>query len=222
MQSKFTNIGFSAWRKYNTLKINKLNVTILNSIVGFQCITKIILRIFLMKKTNAFTKHSELTSVLNSHFQKKINLARVKLNSHFVIALCKVQTVTSEKLTNTFDTQAGSESSLRGIQRFITSYSLDSDLIARLILTCFPNRKNLSWVLTGPNGSLDKPISIYLCSVLFIKELPLLFTMLAKRGISNSQERIDLINRFIGFLIKKSLNLLLQIESLSTNSGWNF
>ena len=28
---------------------------------------------FLMKKTNAFTKNSELTSVLNTHLQGKIN-----------------------------------------------------------------------------------------------------------------------------------------------------
>jgi hypothetical protein len=68
-----------------------------------------------MNKTNADTKNSELTAVLNSHFQKNINLARVKLISYFVIALCKVQTVTFEKLANAFDTQANSESSLRRI-----------------------------------------------------------------------------------------------------------
>ena len=81
-----------------------------------------------MKKTNAITKNSELTSVLNTHFQGKINLARVKLISHIIIALCKVQTVTFEKLSNAFDTSVNAESSLRRIQRFIADYSLDSDL----------------------------------------------------------------------------------------------
>ena len=61
-----------------------------------------------MNKTNSDTKNSELTAVLNSHFQNNINLARVKLISYFVIALCKVQTVTFEKLVNAFDTQAKS------------------------------------------------------------------------------------------------------------------
>ena len=88
-----------------------------------------------MKKTNAATKNSELTSVLNTHLKGKVNLARVKLISHFIIALCKVQTVTFEKLANAFDTEAGPGSSLRRIQRFIAGYSLDSDLIARLVFS---------------------------------------------------------------------------------------
>ena len=86
-----------------------------------------------MKKTNIVSKNSELTSILNTYFQGKINLTRLKLISHFVIALCKVQIVTFEKLANAFDTQSDSSLSLRRIQRFIKSYSLDSDLIARLV-----------------------------------------------------------------------------------------
>ncbi len=59
-----------------------------------------------MNKTNVITKNSELTCVLNTHLQGKINLARLKLISYFVIALCKVQTVTFEKLANAFDTES--------------------------------------------------------------------------------------------------------------------
>ena len=57
-----------------------------------------------MKKTNVTAKNSELTLILNTHFKGKLNLARVKLISYFVIALCKVQTVTFEKLANAFGT----------------------------------------------------------------------------------------------------------------------
>jgi len=49
-------------------------------------------------KTNADTKNSQLTSILNHHFKGIVNLARLKLIVHFVIALCKVQTVTCSKL----------------------------------------------------------------------------------------------------------------------------
>ena len=69
-----------------------------------------------MKKTNASTKSSELNLVLNSPFQGKINLARIKLISYFIITLCKVQTVTFEKLANAFETSVDSKSSLRRIQ----------------------------------------------------------------------------------------------------------
>ncbi|WP_243456788.1 hypothetical protein [Polaribacter batillariae] len=96
-----------------------------------------------MKKTHVTHKNSELSSILNSHFKGKLNLARVKLISYFVIALCKVQTVTFGKLANAFDTSADSSSSLRRIQRFIANYSLDANLIARLVFNLLPEHENL-------------------------------------------------------------------------------
>lgn len=158
-----------------------------------------------MKKINAITKNSELTSVLNSHFQKKVNLARVKLISHFVIALCKVQTVTLEKLANAFDTNADSESSLRRIQRFVASYGLDSDLIARLIFNLLPKQDRFILSIDRTNWKFGQTnINIFMLGIVYKGvAFPLLFTMLDKRGNSNSQERIDLIERFIGLFGKQ-------------------
>ena len=59
-----------------------------------------------MTKTNAPGKNTELVAILSTHFRSKINLARVKLISLFIIALCKVQTVSFEKLANAFDTKS--------------------------------------------------------------------------------------------------------------------
>ncbi|MCF7569580.1 hypothetical protein L3X37_14620 [Sabulilitoribacter arenilitoris] len=95
-----------------------------------------------MKKTNASAKSKELNSVLSSHFKGKINLAKIKLISHFIIALCKVQTVTFKKLANTFESSVDSKSSLRRIQRFIADYSLDAAIIARLIFNLLPRKNN--------------------------------------------------------------------------------
>ena len=158
-----------------------------------------------MKKTNATTKNSELTSILNSHFQGKINLARVKLISYFIIALCKVQTVTFEKLSNAFDTTAACESSLRRIQRFIASYSLDSDIIARLIFSLLPKQGKLILSIDRTNWKFGQTnINIFMLGIVYKGvAFPLLFTMLNKRGNSNSQERIDLINRFINLFGKQ-------------------
>lgn len=152
-----------------------------------------------MKKTNAVTKNSELTLVLNTHLQGKINLARLKLISHFVIALCKVQTVTFEKLANAFDTQSGSSSSLRRIQRFIASYSLDSDLIARLVFNLLPAQDKLILSIDRTNWKFGQTdINIFMLGVVYKGvAFPLLFSMLDKRGNSNAAERINLINRFI-------------------------
>ena len=64
----------------------------------FSILEKYISHIFLMEKTNACLKNNELTAVLGTHFKGKMNLARVKLISLFVCSLCKVQTVTFDKL----------------------------------------------------------------------------------------------------------------------------
>lgn len=160
-----------------------------------------------MKKTNAVTKNSELTSVLNSHFRGKLNLARVKLISHIVIALCKVQTVTFEKLANAFDTKSDASSSLRRIQRFIAGYRLDSDLIARLIFNLLPKQDNLILSIDRTNWKFGQTnINIFMLGVVYKGvAFPLLFTMLDKRGNSNSEERIALVNKFIRLFGKDTI-----------------
>ena len=152
-----------------------------------------------MEKINAKTKNSELSSVLNVHFQGKINSARVKLISYFIIALCKVQTVNFERLANAFDTNANTSSSLRRIQRFIAEYSLDPNLIAKLIFKLLPKQNKLILSIDRTNWKFGQTdINIFMLGIVYKGvAFPLLFTMLPKRGNSNSQERIDLINRFI-------------------------
>ncbi len=161
-----------------------------------------------MNKYNVSTKNRELASVLNTHFQGKINLARLKLISHFVIALCKVQTVTFEKLASALDSQADSESSLRRIQRFIASYSLDSDLIARLIYSLLPKTGKLILSIDRTNWKFGQTnINIFMLGIVYKGvAFPLLFTMLDKRGNSNSGERINLINRFIRLFGKEIIH----------------
>ena len=74
-----------------------------------------------MKKTNASAKSNELIDAINAGLEFKVNLARVKLIAHIVMALCKVRTVTFNNLANSFETSTDSKSSLRRIQRFMTS-----------------------------------------------------------------------------------------------------
>jgi len=111
-----------------------------------------------------------------------------------------MQTMGFEKLANAIDAGAKKESSLRRIQRFILGYAMGSDLVAKLV--CFQP--------TAPKGgirlSIDRTnwkfgqldINIFMLGVVYQGvAFPLLFTMLPKRGNSNSQERIDLVERFI-------------------------
>ena len=96
-----------------------------------------------MKKINVENKSKEFISILNTHFEGKVNLSRLKFICMFVFALCKVQTVGFEKLANAFDSKAQAESSLRRVQRFIAKFLLDSDLVAKLIFGLLPHKENL-------------------------------------------------------------------------------
>ena len=164
-----------------------------------------------MEKTKVKYENTKLVSILNKQFEGSINLARIKFISMFICALCKVQTVGFEKLANAFDSTADSCSSLRRIQRFIAEYSLNSELVAQLIFNLLPEKKNLCLSIDRTNwkfGTTD--INIFMLGICYNGiAFPLLFSMLKKRGNSNSQERIDLINRFIKLFGKKCIESVL-------------
>lgn len=177
-----------------------------------------------MKKTNASTQSNELISVLTPHFQGKINMARIKLIAHFIIALCKVQTVTFEKLANAFESSSNSKSSLRRIQRFIADYSLDSDLIARLVYGLLPKQDKLILSMDRTNWQFGQTnINIFMLGIVYKGvAFPLLFTMLDKRGNSSSGERIDLVNRFIRLFGKNEIQSIVADREFVGDSWLKF
>jgi hypothetical protein len=152
-----------------------------------------------MENINVSSKSNALVSVLKVHFKGELNLARIKFISLFVIALTKVRTVSFENLARAFDTKAEESSSLRRIQRFIAGYALDADLIAKLIFSLLPNKEKLTLSLDRTNWKYGKTdINIFMLGIAYQGvAFPLLFSILRKRGNSNSQERIDLIERYI-------------------------
>ena len=79
-------------------------------------------------------KNSELFDKLNVSFGERMNLARIKLISLMILALCKVQTASFYKLSAAFESGSDALSCMCRIQRFMSSYMLDFDLIARLLL----------------------------------------------------------------------------------------
>jgi hypothetical protein len=164
-----------------------------------------------MKKINAEGKSREFVSILDTHFQGKVNLSRLKLIAMFVTALCKVQTVGFEKLANAFDSEAQAASSLRRIQRFIARYVLDSDLVAKLIFALLPNKENLKLCIDRTNWKFGQTdINIFMLGVVYKGvAFPLLFKMLNKRGNSSTRERIDLVERFIQLFGSRCIDCLM-------------
>ena len=153
----------------------------------------------MLRSPNVHYKSSDLFSILREHFGKDMNLARIKAMSMMICALCKVQRIAYTKLASSFDNEAGAGSSLRRIQRLIAECVINTDLIAKLILKLIPVKGPYSLSLDRTNWKFsDTNINILTLGITRDgMAFPIVFKMMDKRGNSSTEERKDLITRFI-------------------------
>ena len=148
-------------------------------------------------KKKASIKSTELVDI----FQARLgwNKARVKFFVSFIIALCKVQTVCFSRLAQGFEGNARVESNLRRIQRFFAEFFVDTNLIAKLIFSLLPEKPPYRICLDRTNWKYGVAnINILMVSIAYQGlAIPILWTMLPKRGNSNTFERKELIHRFL-------------------------
>jgi hypothetical protein len=137
--------------------------------------------------------------------------ARSKFFFSFISTLIKLQTVCFTRLAQGFNENALVESNLRRIQRFFAEFVVDGDMIAKLIFSLLPAKAPYHLCMDRTNwkfGSTD--INILMISIAYEGvAIPLIWKMLDKRGNSNSQERTELINRYIHLFGKESIYCLL-------------
>lgn len=168
----------------------------------------------MQKNTSRDYKSNQLATILKENLSKNgsaLNKARLELISMVIIALCKVQTVSFHKLAIAFDCKSKVDSSLRRLQRFIADFNLCSDLIAKLIFSMLPEKTNLKIVIDRTNWQFGKQnINIFMLGIAYRNvAFPLMFSMLDKKGNSNSEERIALINRFIRLFGKDCIDCIM-------------
>lgn len=155
-------------------------------------------------------KDSELLSSFQEFFSGKMNLARIKFLVILIQALCKVQTVSLYKLATAFDGGRDHMVSHRRIQRFFASYALNLDLIARFIFCLLPQKDGLVLSMDRTNWKFGNTDINVLTLAVSYKGIgfPILFSMLPKRGNSNTEERISLVRRFVSLFGKDCIDCL--------------
>ena len=100
-----------------------------------------------MKTTTSkdLVKVNQILLIMQAHFGKSMNLARIKLSiklmAYLLHALCIVQTVSHHKLADAMPTYVEKDSNLRRLQRFFAKYVLDLDIIARMIFALLPVKR---------------------------------------------------------------------------------
>ncbi len=161
--------------------------------------------------TSIESKNSILLSTLSEVFGDKMNLARIKFFGLFIMALCKVQTVCFEKLATSFENEVKVDSSLRRIQRFMSDYVLDTNLIARLVFALLPHKPPYRLAMDRTNWKFGSAnINVLVIAIVYQGvAFPVLFTMMPKFGNSSTNERIELMNRYIGLFGIESIDCLL-------------
>lgn len=157
------------------------------------------------------SKNSILTNTLVQIFKDEMNLARIKFFGLFISSLCKVQTVCFEKLAVAFDSEVKSDSSLRRIQRFMSEYVLNTDIIARLVFSLLPHKPPYRLAMDRTNWKFGSSnINILVIAIVYKGvAFPLLFKMMPKFGNSSTQERIAIVQRFIDLFGIDSIDCLL-------------
>ena len=160
--------------------------------------------------TKADCKINILVETLSKIFGNDLNLARIKLISLFISALCKVQTVNYDKLAAAFDSNVKVNSSLRRIQRFMSDYILDPCIIAKLVFALLPDKPPYRLAMdrtTWEFGTLE--INVLVIAIVYKGvAFPLLFSMMPNCGNSTTKERIKLMQKYIGLFGIESIDCL--------------
>jgi Transposase DDE domain len=124
--------------------------------------------------------------------------ARLNFLALFLIALIRVRTVDLNSLGLAFRNQAKAESSYKRLQRFFTHFDLDFTIIAKTVVSLMNIPQ--PWVLSIDRTQWSFGSTVFNIFVLGIIHngvaFPVAWTMLEKKGNSNSIERMDLLDQF--------------------------
>ena len=134
-----------------------------------------------------------LTSVLGWH------RARVVFLAQFLVALIRVRTVNLTEIATAFCGTAKPESSYRRIQRFFQAFDIDQSLIPLLVVRLLPLEAKWVLCLDRTNWKFGTVNLNFLVLAIAYQGMavPLYWSLLDKRGNSNTKERIRLLRRFV-------------------------
>jgi hypothetical protein len=126
------------------------------------------------------------------------NRARINFLARFIIALIEVRTVNLTEITNVFMGHAKPSSHYKRAQRFLRFFEMPYAEVARFVVRLL--RVPAPWVITIDRTDWylgETPINIMVIGIAYRGvAFPVLWTILEKKGCSDTPERIALIREF--------------------------
>jgi len=167
---------------------------------------------------------NEITSLsLKLQAETGFHLSRTKFIDQFLLSVIERRTVNLSELSLSMASGIKQASAYRKLQRFFQCFSMDYQLIARILINFLPSgalilsidRSNWKY------GSVD--INIFmLCANYKGIGIPMLWKMLPKRGNSNTGERTELIQSFIEIFGKGRIKHLLADREFIGKEWFSF
>ncbi len=148
-----------------------------------------------------------------------LNKSRVGLLYLVIQAISSINSINLVKVASALKTQVNASSNYRRIQRFIHNIRFDPACLASFILRIAGIPGPYTLILDRTNWQFGKGKINFL--MLSVKGdgwcIPLIWTLLPKKGNSTEQERIDLMNRFIKiFGLDQIYNLVADREFIGS------
>lgn len=125
--------------------------------------------------------------------------ARLDCLSRLIVALIQVRTVNLTQLALAFEVAVESESVYKRVKRFFRHHVFETDVVAVLVTSWLDLGPRWVLCLDRTNWQLGRhPINVLVLSVAYRGvAVPLMWTMLDKKGNSSTGERIALMERFL-------------------------
>jgi len=163
------------------------------------------------KKINTLkrAKHIELLKDKLYEFYPA-NKCRIDLIALFIIALIQICTINLTKIAASFPGETKIDSHYRRLQRFFATFRFSERIIVNLIVSFIPVKK-LILSMDRTNWKFGKTnINILTVGVVYQGIcFPIIWKFLNKRGNSNTEERIELIDKCIDFIGLERIERLL-------------
>jgi hypothetical protein len=136
--------------------------------------------------------------------------ARIFVIIGMIVALVQKKTVNLTAIAGELNPEVKKENNYRRLQRFFLEFIPGSDGFARLLASFLPDGL---WALSMDRTNWqfgEKDINILMLAVVYKGiAIPLLWCLLPKKGNSNVDERIALLERFIRLFGKRRIRMLL-------------
>lgn len=154
-----------------------------------------------------------------------LNKCRVDCLTGMIMALMVVRTINLQLLSKAIKSGTLAESCVRRLQRFFVEAKIDFDQLAKVVVgLILPSTSDFEITIDRTNWQFGKKnLNILMLGVVYQgAAIPVMWVLLNKKGNSNTDERINLMKRFIGVFGKDCIKVVLADREFAGKEWFSY